>query len=146
MKSINFTQLLLSKTITGFNATVQKNKNGYPFITLYRGGTANNVYFSKDAGKVVVDSGITDIKLIAKELQLVRIPDESANQTPFKLSFVGKDKGVSTQEMAEMLGINQVDLIDFDLNEFVREFRGVSAATQVEEVEVEEVASEEEHF
>lgn len=73
------------------NPTIRHNQNGYPFITVLdpskpQNEQAENIYFGKKSAAKIAELGLTDIRSIATDMQVISATN-AEGEPRTKLSF-----------------------------------------------------------
>lgn len=112
------------------------NKTGYPFITLLNNkGRAQNLYFSKNSSKIILDTfkeGDNIIEALA-ESELIETTNSEGN-TRFKISISNNSKYQSSSNVEEVFGVSPVNQSEFSLEEFIKGYYSSNLVEKEEEV------------
>lgn len=137
MKKISLKTLVKKGLVTNISP-LRINKNGFPYVTLLRGNSSNNLYFGKKTAEVVLGTfNVGDnIQQYLLDADVVEVPKDSRNEAQFKLVKSTSEYG-SEGAFMEAFGIEEQ--VDFPITDFTKEFATKTAVVAVEE-EVEEEA------
>lgn len=93
---VTFKAFCAAEGITAIHKTIRENTNKYPYVTVLRGGDAENIYFSKKASAEVAEG--QSVKSIASQL-FINVAVNAQGESRTKLSFAGNSTYEDVMDM-----------------------------------------------
>lgn len=121
--------LLFKKGVFTAISKLRANENSYPFVTLVGKHGSNNVYFGKKSAAIIGAKyaiGDTIIKELA-DASIVLAKNEKGEMR-YKLSLQGTTDYSSESELMSLFGGITPDELNFNVENFLKEFTTVEAA------------------